>query len=365
MQKGKIGDYAKFINGENKVGMKEKIIKDKTYKLPGSLTPFQEEMYVHLINWKWINITKDLGYYNFKGNQIEYDAILPKSAQKNFPLLYPSILRDLQAHRKKYYFKFHQHFNHMASSQAANANLFLPLLLHPQANHIFRLLKPDFKSLATGELYKGFRIEFWDGNSNKERGLLKDHSSLSGTDSDIAIAYYNHNDELCLWLIEHKLTEKEFTECGGFKSKDRDKAIHLCNKSLSEILRNKNYCFHHSFKGREYWNLTDENKSFFVNHLKYNSCPFKGGMNQLWRNQLLSFALEKTAMFREVYFSVVKHPGNKSLDDSINQYKDLINNNPKFSVFDSKVIIDTVARINDSDLNAWISWYKELYKINN
>jgi hypothetical protein len=350
--------------------MKEKDIKGITYKLPGSLTPFQEEMYVHLINWKWRKNIKEPGIYQKKDKNgivqtYEYDAILPKSVHKNYPLIYPAIIKDLQEHRKRYYFKFHQHFNHMASSQAANVNLFLPLLLNPQVNDIFSLLKPDFKRLATCELFKGFRIEFWDGNSNEEHGLLKDHSSLSGTDSDIAIAYYNQNSELCLWLIEHKLTEKEFTECGGFKSKDRDKAKHLCEKSFSEILLHKNICFHHSFKGREYWNLTDANKSFFVNHSIHNSCPFKGGMNQLWRNQLLGFALEKAEKFKEVYFSVVKHPENESLDDSINQYKDLINHNNRFSVFDSKFVIDTVAKINDSDLNAWLSWYKELYKISN
>ena len=169
-----------------------KKIKNEIYNLPGSLNDFQESMYVHLINWKWKNITKEKGIYNSKGSALEYDAILPKSVHKNFPLVYPTILQDLKDHRKKYYFKFHQHFNHMASSQAANVNLFLPLLLSPHANEILRQLKPDFKELAINELYKGFRIEYWDGNSNDERGLLKDHSSLSGTDSDIAIAYYNH-----------------------------------------------------------------------------------------------------------------------------------------------------------------------------
>ncbi|MDD3877841.1 MAG: hypothetical protein PHT69_14565 [Bacteroidales bacterium] len=367
-------DYSKAIEAEQipKVPEGETI----SYYLPGSLTKSQELLYIHLIKWKKRFISEEPGIYYRTVNKIlykyKYDAILPKSVHKNFPIVYPTILPDLKALRVKYYFKFHQHFNHMASSQAANVNLFLPLLLHPQVNDIFKLLKNDFKSLATDELYKGFRIEFWDGNSNEERGLLKDHSSLSGTDSDIAVAYYNHKDELCLWLIEHKLTEKEFTECGGFNSKDRDKSIHLCDKSFSEILKNKNCCFHHNFKGREYWNLTDENKSFFVNHSKHNSCPFKGGMNQLWRNQLMGFALEKAGLFKEVYFSVVKHPDNlpqkrskKSLDATINQYKELINNNIRFSVFDSKSVIDKVATINDSDLNDWIRWYMELYKLIN
>ena len=100
-----------------------------------------------------------------------------------------------------------------------------------------------------------------------------------------------------------------------------------------------------------------------MNHAKFTSCPFKGGMNQLWRNQLLGFALEKSGKFKEVYFSVVKHPENKALDKSIEQYKDLINHNNRFSVFDSKEVIETAAKLNDSDLNNWINWYKELYKI--
>lgn len=111
----------------------------------------------------------------------------------------------------------------MASSQAANMNLFMPILQHPLANQILKHLKPDFKCLANDELYHGYRLEFWDGNSNNEKGNLGDHTPVAGTDSDIAIAYYNNDDKLCLWLIEHKLRENEFTKCGGSKSKGRNK----------------------------------------------------------------------------------------------------------------------------------------------
>jgi len=345
--------------------VKEKTIDNVTYKLPGSLTKFQEKMYLHLINWKWKNITGDVGFYNYKGRKIAYDAILPESVYEKFPIIYPSVLEDLKNHRQEFDFKFHEHFNHMVSSQAANINLFLPILLNENANDILKLLKNDFKSLATSELYKGFRIEYWDGNSNKESGLLKDHSALSGTDSDIAIAYHNHNNELCLWLIEHKLAEKEFTECGGYKSKDRDKTKHLCDKSFSEILLNKNICFHHGFRGREYWNLSEANNAFFVNHSIFHSCPFKGGMNQLWRNQLLGFALEKAGIYQHVYFSVVHHPENKALEKSLGQYKSLINNNSKFSVLTSSDVVNAASSVNDDGITNWVKWYKELYNIQN
>jgi len=345
--------------------MIEEIINGKTYKLPGSLTEFQKQMYVHLIDYKWKHITKEVGSYKYKGEDIEYDAILHKAVQADFPLIYSDILDDLNLHLRKYPFKLHIHFNHMASSQAANVNLFLPILLSPKANEIFRLLKSDFKELATNELYKGFRIEYWDGNSDTEKGLLADHNARSGTDSDIAIAYYNKDNKLCLWLIEHKLTEKEFTECGGFKSNSRDKPTHQCHKSFTEIIANKDYCYYHNIRKNNYWNITERHKSFFVNHKDISSCPFQKGMNQLWRNQLLGFAVEddKKNPFKKVCFSVVIHPDNKSLDKSISDYKALINNSDKFTSFTSKDVIDAAKAVNDKKINHWIKWYREFYKV--
>jgi len=301
------------------------------------------------------------GIYRYKGEDLKYDAILPKSVHEKNPLIHPEVLSGLLEHRKKHYFKLHLHFYHMASSQAANVNLFLPLLLHQNADEILKQLKPDFNSLAKDQFYHGFRIEYWDGKKD-EKGLLGDHNALSGTDSDIAIAYYNHSNELCLWLIEHKLTEKEFTTCGGYKSKDNINKDH-CKNSFSDILENKNLCFYHYYKKNEYWNITEMNQSFFINHHKHKSCPFKKGMNQLWRNQLLGLALEKKGTYKHVYFSVVHHPGNKSLNRTIDQYKELTNHNPKFSVFTSDVIAEIARELNDPILIKWAEWYKGLYKL--
>lgn len=343
--------------------MSNKSTIDIKYKIPNGLNTFQKEMYIHLIEWKWKYITKEVGEYKYGDKIYHYDAILPSSVHKKYPLIYPDILNDLLEHKKKYYFKLHQHFNHMASSQAANINLFLPILLHPKADFILSLLIPDFNCLAKDLLYKGFRIEFWDGKYENEKGLLGDHSARSGTDSDIGIAFINKKNERCLWLIEHKLTEKEFTECGGYKSDSRNKKKHLCFKSFDDILKNKNLCYYHDIRHFNYWNFTDTHKTFFVNHSNCTSCPFKGGMNQLWRNQLLGFALEDAGLFKHVYFSVVKHSGNTSLNNTIMEYENLINHNFRFSIINSKEIVDVVLSLCDSELNKWAEWYKELYNI--
>jgi len=350
--------------------MKFVSVNGKQYRLPSELNSFQQELYVHLIDWKWANISKEPGVSH---NQ-EFDAILPDSFERNgtSPLIYHGVADKLEAHRKKNDFRIHQHFYHMASSQAANINLFLPVLHHSAVNSILREIKPDFASLTAQELDNGYCIEFWGGNFDKENGgtgVLGDESKISGTDSDIAIAYHNHDGELCLWLIEHKLTEKEFTVCGGFKSENRKNenkrkiSNYDCSTSFSDILKNKNLCYYHGKNGFHYWDVTDEHQSFFINHTSHASCPFRGGMNQLWRNQLLALALEKEGKFKHVFFSVVKHPGNTSLDKTLRAYQNLINNNQKFGVFTSAEVLRAAERYSDPHLSEWINWYKALYKV--
>jgi len=342
--------------------MKEFTVNGKNYRLPNALNPFQQAMYIHLINWKWQNITEEEGYYVYRGQPIPYDAILPESVRETFPVIYPNVVGILTQHHDNFPFKLHQHFNHMASSQAANANLFLPVLLHPRANEVLRQLKSDFDELATGELDRGFQIEFWGPRTGS--GLLGDHTQLYGTDSDIAIVYYNKKSELCLWLIEHKLTEEEFTECNGYKSKGR-KENHDCSKSFSEIIKRKNYCYYHDIRKFKYWEIAEKHRDFFFNQQKHTHCPFRGGMNQLWRNQLLALAIEQdsTLPYKHAYFSVVKHPENSYLDKTITEYKALTANNAKFSVFTSADVIDTAIGLHDLKLDEWIAWYRELYNL--
>ena len=343
--------------------MKKLQVDGKTYRLPEALEPFQQAMYIHLIDWKWKYITEEAGINRHNGQDIPYDAILPESTWKDFPVIYPVILSEFKHHQDCFPFKFHKYFYHMVSSQAANINLFLPLLLNHQANDVLKKLKPDLAEIATDKLDKGFQLEFWGASTGK--GLLNDHNSHAGTDADIAIAYYSQDRELCLWLIEHKLTEKEFTECGGYKSRGKQ-PYHDCDSTFSEIIANPKLCYYHDKCGYKYWEITRENQTFFKNHFQFTSCPFRGGMNQLWRNQLLGLAVEqdKTLPYKHVYFSVVKHAGNTSLDKTISEYKNLIGNNPEFSVFTSADVVNkAAAELHDSELDKWIAWYKELYNL--
>ncbi|MEI6518632.1 MAG: hypothetical protein WCO98_01090 [bacterium] len=86
----------------------------QNYRLSGSLNSFQQELYIHLINWKWRHITTAPGYYNVNA----YDVILPDemiSGNGNSPLIYPDAMPALLAHLKKNPFRIHKHYYHMAS----------------------------------------------------------------------------------------------------------------------------------------------------------------------------------------------------------------------------------------------------------
>ena len=73
----------------------KKTIDGKDYYLPSNLTPEQEEIYCHIIDWKRANITKERGVY--KGN--EYDALFPDNPE--YPrMLYRAIVPELQEMQK-------------------------------------------------------------------------------------------------------------------------------------------------------------------------------------------------------------------------------------------------------------------------
>jgi len=332
--------------------MKRKIPRKiaEKYKLPSKLTDFQLSLYIHLIEWKWENITKKPGMYGGR----EYDAILPKEfVEEGYPLYQP-IVKEMKNHS----FKKHKHFGHMASSQAACINLFAPILKNSEiANAILPVINPRFGNIAIEYLENGFQFEYWD-----ESNPLNDHTQAVGTDSDIAIAYYDVEGELSLWLIEHKLTEDEFTTCGGYRSKGNKSKENCENCKL--ILSDETQCYYQYHCDYKYWQITNESKLFNSDKLNQRKkCPFIGGENQLWRNQLMGYAIQKKGIFKNVHFSVVHHHENHDLQNSIDAYANMLNNHYVFDSFTLRDVIKSAKKVDDQEIQKWIEWYSVLYRV--
>jgi len=325
------------------------------YYLSSRMNNFQRDLYIHLADWKRAQKDNQQGYYRGQKN----DLIFADTMDEYFHIFQPArkTVQNLQ-------FKKHKFFRHMASSQAACINLFVPLLQYPAlAANIFRVIKPDLAAIATEEIENGYQLEFWGKNYISDpRGFLNDHNNASGTDADIAIAYRDQENELNLWLIEHKLSEPEFTTCAAASSEGR--TVQHCCTPASDIYQNPSLCFYHSGKSYRYWEITKEANQLFTPALFASDidCPFRKGLNQLWRNQLLAFAIEKSKTpFNKVFFSVVHHPGNLSLAESIREFKSLTNDTRKFFTFTSDVIHRAAQDLNAPELKKWVDWYREVY----
>ncbi len=152
---------------------------------------------------------------------------------------------------------------------------------------------------------------------------MNDHSKQAGTDADVAIAYYNMEDKLCLWLIEHKLSEKGFTICGAYRSKANRYKDNCIQCNLMDIAKEPQKCYYHTI-GYRYWDTLKKNLDRFKGFIDIEGCPFKDGLNQLWRNCMLALALQETEIYSTVTFSVCHHAKNTMLNKSINKYQALI-----------------------------------------
>ena len=123
------------------------------------------------------------------------------------------------------------------------------------------------------------------------------------------------------------------------------------------------HCYYDSVRHTKYWEITSNNKDLYAPCNSYETCPFRGGVNQLWRNQLLGLAVvsDSETHFQHMHLSVLKHPQNTALDKTINQYKAMISDKSYFSVFDSSKLIAQARATEDTELIKWADWYQDLY----
>lgn len=336
----------------------EKTINGVKYYLPSNLNLEQTDIYIHIIDWKRKNTTTQRGLY--RGH--EYDAIL--SVETAFPaMMYKPIIPLLEKMQQSdFAYKLHKFTYHAISSQTACINLFMPLLLSEDANLILQKIPgcpSDFNKIARNKLFHGFCFEYWGQDIKSGSGVLNDHSRGAGTDADVAIAYYNMEDKLCLWLIEHKLSEKEFTKCGAYTSEANSYKENCIQCTLVDIANSPKKCHYHII-GYKYWNILKMNLDRFQGAIEIKGCPFRHGLNQLWRNQMLASALQETGIYNNVTFSVCHHAKNTMLDKSINRYKALTCGDQMFSSFTNYDVLNAVTT-QEYDLQKWVQWYKDIY----
>lgn len=335
-------------------------MKKTTYK------DFQSKVYGSLIKYK----KEELGITErgMSSHGVAHDCLLPEPYRSSdIPvMLYEGIIETVkEIQGGEYAYKPHiAASSHVASSQTACINLFVPIIESAHADEIIRksgIAPENFDHIDRNKLRKGYCFEYWESKEEGSKGLLGDHTPHAGTDSDVAIAYTDKEGHSCLWLIEHKLTEREFTTCGAYRSKSNPKELkqNCLSSRLEDFYRDHDKCHYHKNCGYYYWKIMEYGNSqqFFDGTYANEGCPFRGGLNQLWRNQMMALELERRGLFKDVFFSVVSHPDNKYLDKSMDEYRKLIKGKPKFSDFKSKSLVDAASDY----LPEWANWYRRVY----
>ena len=92
-------------------------------------------------------------------------------------------------------------------------------------------------------------------------------------------------------------------------------------------------------------------------------CPFMGGANQLWRNVLLALAVEDSRAYPygRVHLSVVQHPRNPDLGNTMADFRSLLKDESRFSHFTSNMLVQAAEQTGEPSLLQWAAWYRGLY----
>ncbi len=189
-----------------------------------------------------------------------------------------------------------------AASQPYCFNLFIHLNENKElANQLFTNLlgkevsihhiEPEFTPNKMGPL-SGF-----ENNGTDES--IGDQTELWGTDADVAVFYTYEENKKGILLIEFKFIEAEFSVCSSYKKKDIKGICNTAAYYQQMVIhkktddRNNPLCGYAKY---ENWQLTKQSEVVDNEKVKNaTACPFRFGLNQLWRTMLLA---EKTATAR-------------------------------------------------------------------
>jgi len=237
-----------------------------------------------------------------KNDNIYRHLLLEKDGEKNF------ITKQLYELTKD---RFSQHkagdlrriMTNTASSQAYCFNLMLHLNENKElANALFTELfqKPVVIHHIEPEFTPN-KMHPLAGFENEDRDeTIGDQTEIWGTDADVAVFYTYDGNKKGVLLIEFKFIEAEFSVCSSYKKKVEARSIcgneGYYERLITNKLTDKNLRTLCGYNKYENWQLTEVSSVLDNTKIKEsNACPFRFGLNQLWRNLLLA---EKVASAR-------------------------------------------------------------------
>lgn len=315
-------------------------------KLYQSGNPWQRKAYSHLSEHLEKKGIREFGV-SARGTSYQH-LLQEEDARYNFvnERLYKQTLERFSQHKAG---DLNRILTNTASSQAYCFNLFLYLNEH-------KTLSSELFSELFGKTVevKHIELEFTPNQmlvqpfasdsftpseaiTEKNDESIGDQSEFAGTDADVAVFYtYNRSESVTesdtltngskkgVLLIEFKFIEAEFSVCSSYKNKTE--ARPYCNSTdfYQTMIINKQaddkqkpLCGYTRYQN---WQLTAESEMFSdsltqsetITSKNIRTCPFRFGLNQLWRNMLLVEKIAEVRQCNEFGFWVLSPQPNDS-----------------------------------------------------
>jgi len=275
-----------------------------------------------------------------------YCHILPDERWKEN--LWNQKLEQILDYAKHRQINWHLGKAHLNSSQILCFNLFFPFIYNTMP------LEPYFRNNVSGfNKFAGImEFEYTD-----PLNLLNEKKQ---TNVDLAMEWLDDDCNINLFLFEFKYTEDSFGTCSKY-NKEKCRDLDTYNHPKKCYLTNNKI---------KYWDELIQNGPIKIELIVGKEiCPFRSGLYQLMRNQLLAHTLEKTGRYKKVIFGVIYPKQNKALERGVSAIRtvngtevswcSLIKNSDRFQV----ILLDDLltSMFKHSNDNSWKEFLIEKY----
>ena len=261
--------------------------------------------------------------------------------------------------------KLHQYAAHLRSSQVFAFNLFLPFREGNRA----RLSERVTEAIGTGISIDEVGFEWVPpgallGEIDGDRPI----GNEPATAVDVILRGRLWDGRRAAVLLEVKLSEPDFTHCGGRDSPGNDKK-HIC-ASAARFVENPNDCYlrrpQRRQRDRRYWEIfTSSHGSVlaaFPGVDTEGQCPFAYSMQQPMRNLAIARGLEQDQDIDvdQAWFGLCAHDENTNVAEHWEEWKSLLAESTLAPTIPSSEIV----RVGEAaGLHDWAAWMRAKYRL--
>ena len=261
--------------------------------------------------------------------------------------------------------KLHQYAAHLRSSQAFAFNLFLPF----RKGNRERLSERVSEAIGTGFSIDEVGFEWVPpGALLGEIGGDRPVGNEPATAVDVILWGRLPDEQRAVVLLEVKLSETDFTHCGGRTSPGNDKK-HVC-ASAARFFENPNDCYlrrpQRRQRDRRYWEIFTASHgsvlAAFPGAETEGECPFAYNMQQPMRNLAIARGLEQDQDIdvEKAWFGLCAHDENADVAEHWEEWQSLL---PERALAPSIPASEIVRAGEAEGLQEWAAWMRTRYQL--